>query len=257
MSVIFAVFAIIAVIVAGITLSLGGSKSDTRAPLIQDSIQVGFAKQVAKFNNYTLTHTGDFPANGAALDSVGGYNVPLPTPNLSFSYGYNAGTTTAILCLSGNLTDRTSLAGFLAGATAVGATITAGLDCTGGPAKPLSPSTFPASASAAFVMTNKSQPSILAIYPASLSYTAAVNTISAAKAITVWNNGKNPVNITSVSVTDGFAQSNNCPATLAVNAKCTFSVTFRPLTTGTYTGTLTIQDSGYGATHTVALSGMS
>ena len=257
MSVIFTVFAIIAVIVAGVALSLGGTKTDPRAPLIRDSIQAGFAKQVAKFNNYTLNNAGAFPANGAALDSVGGYNVPLPTPNLSFSYGYNAGTTTAILCLSGNLTDRTSLVGFLTGATAAGATITASIDCTGGPIKTLSPATFPASASAALVLTNKSQASILAIYPASLSFTTQVNSVSAAKAITVWNNGKNPVNLTSVSVTNGFAQSNNCPATLAVNAKCTFNVTFNPLATGTYSGTLTIEDSGYGATHTVALSGMS
>ena len=46
-------------------------------------------------------------------------------------------------------------------------------------------------------------------------------------------------------VTGAFSQSNNCPATLAPNGFCTVTVTFTPLTPGTFTGVLAVLPNGY------------
>jgi hypothetical protein len=62
-----------------------------------------------------------------------------------------------------------------------------------------------------------------------------VNTTSAPRAVTLTNTGSTPqpvfARINGVQYAD-FAQTNDCPAMLAVGASCTFNVTFRPSGTG-------------------------
>jgi len=68
-----------------------------------------------------------------------------------------------------------------------------------------------------------------------------------------------PLEIKSISITsrDGdFAQKNNCPSTLASGASCEVTVTFKPSSTGSKTGTVTVQTNGfYNPTVTIQLSG--
>ena len=52
-----------------------------------------------------------------------------------------------------------------------------------------------------------------------------------------------------------FAQTNNCPATLAPNASCTIKITFTPGGTGPRVGQLMIGDNAIGTPHNVALVG--
>ena len=65
-----------------------------------------------------------------------------------------------------------------------------------------------------------------------------LNTKSPAQTVTITNPGPNPTPISSVSATNGFDETNNCPATLAVGASCTATVTITPTAVQQYTGNL-------------------
>ncbi|SEB97415.1 choice-of-anchor D domain-containing protein [Terriglobus roseus] len=67
---------------------------------------------------------------------------------------------------------------------------------------------------------------------------------SAAQALTLTNTGTTPLTFTSAVATGDFAATNNCPASLAVGATCSISVTFKPTATGARAGTLTVTTSG-------------
>jgi Pectate lyase superfamily protein/F5/8 type C domain len=65
-----------------------------------------------------------------------------------------------------------------------------------------------------------------------------LNTQSPAQTVTITNPGPDPAPISSVYATNGFAETNNCPATLAVGASCTATVTITPSAVQQYTGSL-------------------
>jgi len=65
-----------------------------------------------------------------------------------------------------------------------------------------------------------------------------LNTQSPAQTVTITNPGPDPAPISSVYATGGFAETNNCPATLAVGASCTATVTVTPSAVQQYTGDL-------------------
>ena len=65
-----------------------------------------------------------------------------------------------------------------------------------------------------------------------------LNTASPAQTVTITNPGPDPAPISSVYATGGFAETNNCPATLAVGATCTATVTITPTAVQQYTGSL-------------------
>jgi type II secretory pathway pseudopilin PulG len=98
------------------------------------------------------------------------------------------------------------------------------------------------------------------ISPSSLAFgDQNVGSISAAQTVTLTNTGTAPLSITGITVggtnSSDFSQTNNCPATLAVQVSCTVSVTFSPAATGSRSGTLVFSDNDPSATQTVALSG--
>jgi Abnormal spindle-like microcephaly-assoc'd, ASPM-SPD-2-Hydin len=86
-----------------------------------------------------------------------------------------------------------------------------------------------------------------------------INTTGATQTITLTNTGTGPLSINNFKLggtnPGDFAQTNNCPGTLAVNANCTINVTFSPNATGTRTATLSINDNAPNSPQTVALSG--
>jgi len=96
--------------------------------------------------------------------------------------------------------------------------------------------------------------------PASLTFAGQlVGTTSAVQTVTLKNSGTAPLTINSIGLTGAnsgdFAQTNDCPATVAVNATCTVSVTFAPTAAGSRTASASIADNAAGSPHTVALSG--
>lgn len=84
-----------------------------------------------------------------------------------------------------------------------------------------------------------------------------VGATSNSQTVTLTNTGNENLSITlPLSITAQFAQSNNCPTSLAPNASCIINVSFKPKVVGTITGTLSITDSALNSPQTVALSGI-
>ncbi|MBI3558036.1 MAG: choice-of-anchor D domain-containing protein [Deltaproteobacteria bacterium] len=98
----------------------------------------------------------------------------------------------------------------------------------------------------------------------SLTFAAqVVSTTSSAQTITLTNMGSAPLTIASIGLTGlnsgDFAATHNCPlspATLAVNANCTISVTFTPSASGARNASLSVSSDATGSPHSVALSGI-
>jgi hypothetical protein len=85
----------------------------------------------------------------------------------------------------------------------------------------------------------------LAFSPSSLSFPVQqVGTSSAAQSVTVTNSSGASVPVSSITVSPGFTQTNNCPASLAINASCVVNVVFAPATVTSYSGTLALSLSG-------------
>jgi hypothetical protein len=85
--------------------------------------------------------------------------------------------------------------------------------------------------------------------------TQAVGTTSAPLKVTL--SGIGPASIESISASAGFKVANQCVGSLPNGTTCTVSVSFAPTTTGTQTGTLTVNTNGYLSTATtVALKGV-
>jgi len=65
-----------------------------------------------------------------------------------------------------------------------------------------------------------------------------LNTQATSQSVTITNPGPDPAAISSVYATGGFTETNNCPATLAVGASCTATVTITPSAVQQYQGNL-------------------
>ncbi len=101
----------------------------------------------------------------------------------------------------------------------------------------------------------------VSLSPAALTFAStAVGVTTAAQVVTIKNTGTGTVSLTSETITGTNATSflksaTTCGATLAAAASCTVSVTFKPLTTGALTGSLSVADNASGSPQTVALTG--
>ncbi len=92
--------------------------------------------------------------------------------------------------------------------------------------------------------------------PTSLTFSAkSVGSSSTPQTVTLKNPGKVTLNITSIKTSGDFSQTHTCGSTLAANASCTISVSFKPTATGTRTGSLTFTDNASPTTQTVSLTG--
>ncbi|HEV2176247.1 MAG TPA: FG-GAP-like repeat-containing protein [Terriglobia bacterium] len=99
---------------------------------------------------------------------------------------------------------------------------------------------------------------VVSLSPTSLGFAVqVVGTTSFAQTVKLTNTGSAALTISGVSTSGDFAQTNTCGTSVAINATCTFSVTFKPTRKGARTGTLSITDNAPGSPQTVALSGTS
>ncbi|MDQ1485068.1 MAG: hypothetical protein QOJ62_761, partial [Actinomycetota bacterium] len=82
------------------------------------------------------------------------------------------------------------------------------------------------------------------VTPTSLSFgSQATNTTSAAQTVTVSNNGTASQTL-SATISGQFADTTTCGSSLAANASCSYSVTFKPTTSGPQSGTLAVNVGG-------------
>jgi len=92
--------------------------------------------------------------------------------------------------------------------------------------------------------------------PTGLTFaTQLVGTSSSAQSVTLTNYGKMALSIASIVASGDFSQTNTCGSSLAAEARCTISVTFKPTEWATRTGTLSITDNAAGSPQTVSLTG--
>jgi len=103
---------------------------------------------------------------------------------------------------------------------------------------------------------------VASLSPATISFTQATGSTSAAQAATLSNTGTAALSISGISITgtnpNNFAiatGANACGTTLAVNSTCKIYVTFTPATTVSYSATLSVADNAAGSPHTLSLSG--
>lgn len=84
----------------------------------------------------------------------------------------------------------------------------------------------------------------------------SVGTTSAPQVVTVTNDGGAAITI-GISVSSGFAETDNCVPTVAANGSCSISVTFSPTGAGSASGSLTLTDDATNSPQVVSLSGKS
>jgi FG-GAP-like repeat/Abnormal spindle-like microcephaly-assoc'd, ASPM-SPD-2-Hydin/FG-GAP repeat len=85
------------------------------------------------------------------------------------------------------------------------------------------------------------------VAPTSVSFgDQLVGTASGSQPVTLSNTGNADLTISSVAVSNGFAQTNNCGSTVTAGSNCTINVSFSPAVTGAATGTLTVTDNANG-----------
>jgi subtilase family serine protease len=95
--------------------------------------------------------------------------------------------------------------------------------------------------------------------PTSLTFSkVSLGSTSAAKAVTLTNNGTATLNISNVATSGDFGLTTSakpCGSTLAVGKNCKIEITFTPTQVGARTGTLSIYDNAANSPQTVSLSG--
>jgi sugar lactone lactonase YvrE len=101
---------------------------------------------------------------------------------------------------------------------------------------------------------------IATLNPTSLTFADQTSgTTSAPQDVTLTNTGTGPLGHISIGVYSNFnldfGQTNNCPASLGVNASCKISVTFTPHVNGGDYGSLYVDNDGAGSPQYLSLSG--
>src|SRR6266853_5717501 len=96
--------------------------------------------------------------------------------------------------------------------------------------------------------------------PTSLSFgNQIVGTTSGPKGIQLKHTGNGALTISSIAISGtnaaDFAQTNNCPSSLAAGAQCNISVKFSPAATGTRTASLNVSDNAANSPQTASLTG--
>jgi hypothetical protein len=93
--------------------------------------------------------------------------------------------------------------------------------------------------------------------PASLRFGSVKRADSKALTTTLSNTGNTALSISSITITGSatFSQTNTCGASVAAGASCTITATFRPTGIGSFSGDVSISDSGGGSPQQVPLSG--
>jgi hypothetical protein len=92
--------------------------------------------------------------------------------------------------------------------------------------------------------------------PGTLSFgTVPVGQTSAPQVVTLTAYGSTAVVFGKIFSNGDFAETNNCPSSLAPGSQCQVSVTFTPKKTGPRTGSVTFDDSDLNSPNSAVLSG--
>jgi hypothetical protein len=92
-----------------------------------------------------------------------------------------------------------------------------------------------------------------ALAPSKIQFSPqAPRTAAPAQTAVLTNRGNDTLSVSNIAFSGaGFSQTNNCPATLAPAASCTFTVSFTPPAIGNFTGQLTVTNNAVGSPNLV------
>ena len=109
---------------------------------------------------------------------------------------------------------------------------------------------------ASFSLTNLAAISALKLSAASLNLgSVMVASTSASKTVKLTSSGTVSLNLTGIAASGDYAQTNNCPKSLAPAASCTVTITFTPSVAGSIAGGLTVTDNASNSPQVVSLTG--
>ncbi len=99
------------------------------------------------------------------------------------------------------------------------------------------------------------------ITPSTLTFAStAVGTTAATQSISLKNTGTKPLTLSAIAVSGtgatSFMETNNCPASVAINGVCTVTVTFNPKSTGSLSAAVNFTDNAGGSPQKVIVSGV-
>jgi FG-GAP-like repeat/Abnormal spindle-like microcephaly-assoc'd, ASPM-SPD-2-Hydin/FG-GAP repeat len=95
------------------------------------------------------------------------------------------------------------------------------------------------------------------LYPTALQFgSQAVGSKGKWLSTSLHNAGGGPLQISSISISGPFAQTNTCGEVLDVGSSCTISVTFKPVAAGSQKGSLSIVDNAAVKPQTISLTGV-
>ena len=83
-----------------------------------------------------------------------------------------------------------------------------------------------------------------------------VDTSSSQQSVTLTNSGKAALNISGISATGDFSQTNNCKSSIAAKGTCSIKIRFFPTAAGTRTGSIIISDNAYDSPQQISLEGV-
>jgi len=256
-----------AALAAGTSCTINVTFSPTAAGPLTGTLAITDSSngQVGSTQTVTLSGTGTAPL------------VSLSAPGLSFGPQFLSTTSaaqaetvtntgTANLTISTVTIGGTNASDFATSADAcTGATVTPNGTCT--VSVTFTPSaTASRSASLNFTDNASNSPQavtlsgtgmgpFVSLSSSSLTFSAEIVGNSSAQAVTLTNTGKASLAISSITASGDFSQTNTCASSVSAGANCTISVTFKPVASGTRTGTLSISDNALDSPQSVTLSG--
>jgi hypothetical protein len=108
--------------------------------------------------------------------------------------------------------------------------------------------------------TGVTQATSVTVSPTTLTFpNTQVSAVSKAQTVTITNTGTSTLDITGITVTGDFTETNTCAAVfnvLNVGQSCSVSLVFAPTASGSRTGSLSVADNATGSPQSVALSGV-
>ena len=232
---------------------LGGSNADWGGAVAVDSSGNAYVTGTAD--------SSDFPTTPGAFQSTcaGGSGYPSPCRDGFVSKLGAAGSALVYSTYLGGSNDEEGLGIALDASGNV--CVTGWTSSSDFPTTPGAFQTIYGGNGDAFVTKFSSSSPGLVLAPSSVTFPLlrTVGTTSLAHAVRLTKVGSGQLDITSITVTGpdsgDFAQTNNCPPTVAAGGSCLITVTFTPTAQGVRTASVSITDTAIGSPQTVPLTG--
>jgi Lactonase, 7-bladed beta-propeller/Abnormal spindle-like microcephaly-assoc'd, ASPM-SPD-2-Hydin len=200
--------------------------------------------QVDSTNNFILSSVGEFSVNLAS-----GSNPALTQVGNGMAYGVTNRIAPFVYSFSGEpATPDNELTGYQ-------------IDPTTGALTQVPGSTYVTDGTA-FAITGYPavvQAPVATFSPTSLSFGVLTVGTPTTEPITLYNVGNQPLTITAKSISGmdsaDFSETDNCPASLAAGANCTFNITLTAPSNTTFSAQLNVTDNATGSPQAVPLSG--